>query len=351
VVALGDPKLCRQVTDSLQTFGIEVQSFSTAKAVKKEITGSEQALVYCGPLVRSEILSVHKNLSNKARVRNLTCFAIVPNWMNDQREREMYRQGIRMVFEWPREKEVFSSTMSQALQLGMLRVQSEDSDRSLHRAVVNRLHSQFGSVFDSLDISVYHGIVMARGPMASIGEKRRLSEFLSAIPGVRGVVDQSLYVESREVDQPIQNQAQRRLQEISGATDETLLLQVDPGQQQLTVKGTASDPRSVDKIKRSLGTVSGVKDVASEVKVSPRRHHLDQALAKKAQRIVNKLSRSPASCMKVTVVEGRAVLTGTVMSPLLASQIENAVGHLPGVVDVDSQLQVDASHEFNATSQ
>ncbi len=343
VLALGDPKITRLVNQDLQSFGLEVQTFSTAKELKAKATGFEDAVVYCAPLVRSEILSIHKGLRKNSKLRNLAFFAIVPNWVNSFKEREMYKRGIRMIFEWPRERETFSSTFAAALEGEILRVRSDDSDTSLRKAVINRLMSEFGEFNPKLDLSVYNGIVIVRGAVKSVGEQTRLSKFLNRIPGVRGVVDGSVHVSEDRLPGFVSTRANQLLDEIEGIPEKTLMVRVSPDEQTLTIVGTAASLKTLEKAKRKMSLFKGVKLVQSEVEVSPHLHSRDLALAKKAQRVVNKITLGSPNSTEVKVLRGEAFVKGEVFSRIESSQVESAIRKLPGIKAVVNRLEIDQS--------
>ncbi len=356
VLALGDERLMGKIKSDLGETGIEVMCFKTAKSLKEKATGREHAVIYCAPLVRSEILSIHKGLRTKPKLQEMSFFAIVPNWVNAVKEREMYKRGIRMVFEWPRERRTFSSTFASALETETLKVRSRDSDASLRKAILNRMMSQFGEFNPELEIEVYNGIAIVRGAVQSLGEKNRLSKFIKVIPGVRGVVDSSLHVGQDQLPGFIRTRANQLLDEIDGVPGETLMVRMGPEDQNLTIVGTAASLQTLNLAKRKLTMFKGVKAVETDVDISPRQHARDLALAKKAQRVVNKLTIGSPDVAKVKVLRGEAFLKGDVINDITASQIENTIREMSGIKAVVNRLQVESSQSsienpFNSSTQ
>ena len=199
LILVGSPTRSSEVAMSLESMGLNIVKVQYAKEMLQALDSSVVGVVYVLPLQRSHVLSVHKNIKKQAKARGFDFFAVSPAWVTARTEREMYRIGIKMVFDWSREKQTFDNLMSQALTTPLKKVASKDVDRSLKKALENRLRtSSLSALKRSLDISVYHGIALLRGQVESLQERRQLSKLLSHTPGVRGVVDQSVRVKRHD---------------------------------------------------------------------------------------------------------------------------------------------------------
>lgn len=199
LILVGSPTRSSEVAVSLATMGLNIVKVQYAKEMLQALDDSVVGVVYVLPLQRSHVLSVHKNIKKQAKVHGFDFFAISPAWVTARTEREMYRIGIKMVFDWSREKKTFETLMSQALTTDLKKVASSDIDKSLKKALENRLRtSSLSALKRSLDITVYHGIALLRGQVESLQVRRQLSRLLIHTPGVRGVVDRSLRVKPHD---------------------------------------------------------------------------------------------------------------------------------------------------------
>lgn len=342
VLILGDPKTTEEVSNSLRSEGINTESFKTVKSLKLSLNGREEAIIYCAPLVRSEILSVHRNFTKKVKSTEVSFFAVVPSWLNSSKERDMYKMGIRMIFEWPREKSEFAHLFSEALRAKTIGVHSADADQALRKAILNRILSHYGSFFSDLDICVYNGIVMARGSVDSLGRKNELSQFIKSIPGVRGFIGRSLYVgvDEESGSPKLSGRSNQLLSDMKDVPDSTLRVEVDDASHTLKLKGTAPDKDTIKRVKEHLSLFKGVQDVQSDVQVAPDQYDRDLTLAKRSQRVINKITVGSPLSVKVKVLKGKAFLKGEVISGIQRSQITHAIASLKGIKSVIDQMEV-----------
>lgn len=342
IIVVGDSLRVNEVCSELKSLDFTIKKASFIKDIKEMANGSELGIIYVSPLKRSEILSVHKNLRKQAKFKGLPFFAVVPNWVSARKERQMYKEGVRMIFEWPKEKKAFRHLISTSLLTGLRKVKSDDPDTSLDRAIENRMRGEFGHFSPNFQTFVYNGIVMLRGEVNSAAKKRSLVGKIKKIPGVRGVVDASLEVIQKKMNpDSLKRTADKLLKNSKGIQERTLDVLIRPADQKLILTGTASEKRRIDQAKGILENLHGVKKVESRVIISPTIHKKDIALTKRAQRVVRKLNvNKPTTPITVKVASGVALLRGRARNVIEAKHLAKLVKSLDGIVRVKNQLSI-----------
>ncbi len=340
---IGDPKLAETISEELNGLGVTTTVFTKVKDLKSHTRGDEDGIIFCSPLVRSEVMSVFKGLQRYARFQGMTYFAIVPDWLNSDKERKMYKRGIHMIFEWPREQDTFKDLFQSVLDLNDVHVKADDSDKALENAINTRLQAYNQAIDPLIDISVYNGIAIVRGNLSSQGEKKELVSFINATPGVRGVVDQSLYVGANLLPGVVKKRAQTVLRDSDSIPDETLDVKVSPDEHVITLLGTTASVQTAERAVSQLEMFKGVRRVENRVNVSPSRHARDLNLAHRGQNILNKINLGSPQKVRLKVVNGDAYIRGQVSSSILLHQMEHAIRKLDGVQAVYNQIKIDHS--------
>lgn len=344
---LGNRKSTEEISHTLKSLGYKPVIFSTVKALRAHTSGREGGIIYCAPLNRSQILSVHTNLTKTLRFRDMNFFAVVPEWMNSSTEREMYKQGIPVVFEWPREAATFSKLFQDIMTLDPSMPRMEDTDKALEAAISTRLRAHAQKINPHLEISVYNGIVIARGNMKSIREKKTIVKQLKNTPGVRGVIDQSLFVGADILPGLVKKKANRCLRNEETIPDSTLEASVNPDESKITLSGSAASLKTTESAVRLLESFKGVEKVENRVNISPQTHARDLRLAKRCQNLVKKINIGSPHQVRVKIINGRAILKGATSSSILFHQMENAVRNMDGIKGVDNQMFIEPKATVN----
>jgi osmotically-inducible protein OsmY len=340
---LGNERLARGLQKSLSEIGFQSVFFSTVKNLRAHTTGREAGIIYCSPLKRSEILSVHHGLMKSTKFRNIPFFAAIPHWLSTEKQRSLYKAGIRALFEWPKETETFKQLFNSLLKLDIQDSVTKDSDEALRQAIETRYLAKTGSVDPRIEVAVYCGIVLLRGNVDSIGEKTELSQFVSKIPGVRGVVDQSVYVGNDMLPGLIRKKARKTLKTSETLPDRTLDVEVSPDEKTLTLVGSTASMNTANKAVNKLERFKGVAEVINRVHISPHSHSRDLALAKTAQRVIDKLSMGSPYPITVKIINRVAHIHGQATNEVMLHQIERAVRNIDGIGAVKSKLTLGGS--------
>lgn len=344
---LGSSQMARDVETELDRLGFNSIIFDTVKDLRAHTTGREGGIVFCSPLKRSEITSVFRNLQKVSRFRGMKFIALVPEWMNSSTERNMYKEGIQLVFEWPREREIFQDLFKSIIGLEDIDVHDDDSDHALLKAVKTRMLAKDHSIDPKVSLSVYNGIVIARGNIESVGAKRQWVDFIKTIPGVRGVVDKSLFVGSEILPGLVKTKAINVIEEMDILPEQTLDVQVSPDEKTLTLIGSTASLNTAEKAIRQLEKFKGVQRVENRVNVSPFQHARDLNLAKRGQHILNKISLGSPHLATLKVINGHAYIKGTASSAIQMHQMEQAMRKVDGIKSITNQLLIDQSVPVN----
>lgn len=338
MMCVGDIEKSQEIKKILASKGIDVKVCTYIRDLKKKIKGDELGIIYVSPLKRSEILSVHRNIRQDRKFKNLPFFAVVPDYLSSRKERQFYKLGIRMIFEWPQDKKAFGEMISKSLFEGTRKVKSDDTDISLKKAAWNRLKAQYGTLMPKIKIDVYNGVIMARGKVSSLAQKNRLSKRLKAIPGTSGVIDVSVEIETQPIPSKIKRKVETALIASDDIPDKTLRVNFNKTNSTVEIEGSAPSHKVIEHATKRLEKIGGIKRVVSRAIISPRIHEQDLKLAKQAQRIANKLSlgRSKVQIV-VKVCQQNATLKGLTNDEMILSQIEQKISELPGIRHIDNQ--------------
>lgn len=211
-----------------------------------------------------------------------------------------------------------------------------------------------GMVDDGLiEVAVSKGDVTLSGTVGSAAEKNEaLSE--SWVAGVQSVSAKDLHVERWARDEEF------RAHKYTAKSDDSIkhalevALASDPRVMSFHVTPTVQDGvvtlrGSVDNLKAKRAATSvarrtvGVVDIKNELEVKPPLLSDNQDLESDVE---NALSRDPyvnAAALKVSVIEGEALLTGVVKSNYQKARADDTASRVPGIVSVKNQITVDAT--------
>ena len=332
MIIVGNPISAQDVALELSSAGIKTKRVSYIKDLKAKAKGTEAGVIYVAPLKRSEILSVHERLRTQSKFKNMPFFAVVPSWVTGQKERQMYKAGIRMIFEWPKERESFTDLISTAALVGVDKVRDQDSDNALKKAISNRMSAEYGHFQPNFNATVYRSIVLLRGELSTAKQKKELVRKIRKIPGVRGVIDHSLGVVEAKIDLiDLKKRANAILEQTKGVTDKTMEVLVKPRTQHLVLTGTASSKEQVSEVKRRLEKIYGVSHVEDLVIVSAEDHRRDLKLARKAQSLVRREVSQTRNQIKVKIISGKAILKGNAYEKDQIQDLKSMIKDIPGV--------------------
>lgn len=339
---VGDSVNSNEVAAFAKRLGIKVDKYNYIKDLKQGYTGQEFGVMYVMPMQRGEILSLHRNLKKDSRFSEAPCFAVTPDWVSSSRERKMYGEGIRMIFEWPKDKGTFSDLLTALATVGAKKVKNKNEDKSLETAIGNRLKLKFGQAASHVGLPCYNGIAMLDGWVPSIRLKKQVIKAVKNTPGVRGVVAVSLKV---KVDVATDRALKLRARKALGTIDElgkneTIRVEVRDGK--LIVYGNIPSKNLHRQILEVAESVDGIRDIEDFLIVSKAHFSKDRGVAQRATRIMKKASLSGSKDIRVKVVNGMASLQGVVGHPMDKEHLESVLKTLVGVRRIDNKLIVNA---------
>lgn len=339
IYLLGNNALAAELKQELSATGHKVMSFPFVSRLMNEANGQESAIIYCAPLQRSEILSVHKNLSKKTKFKHTPFFAVVPSYVSNFHEREMYRRGISMIFEWPRDKKSFQDQLVKAIQRVDSSKENTDTDSALTKAIHLKLETFLDGILGSLGVEVYNGIAMLSGTVKTMDKKLKITSMVKKIPGVRGVVDRSLKVGTNLEPEVIEAQAEGLIAAMEGVPEETLDIKVTDGGTIMELRGTVSSHITLSRVNRRLRAFKDIPQFENSVEVNPRKAAEDLRAAKEAQRMADVMSLGNPGKLHVKVINGIAIVTGAAPNNTMERQITKSIKNIDGIKKVNSQIE------------
>jgi hyperosmotically inducible protein len=142
---------------------------------------------------------------------------------------------------------------------------------------------------------------------------------------------------------------------LDGANLKTIAAQVIDGD--VTLSGTAPDQASVDSALQLARSVKGVKSVVNQITLEPvvaieppplqPPQTPDELLAARLRLALAASPKLAGARVDVTVLNGVAILTGSVPSDEAKATAEKAAAGVPGIASVESRLEVIAAHLRN----
>jgi osmotically-inducible protein OsmY len=340
LVLVGSSMRVNDVATQLKPLGLKIIKVQYVKDMMRAIDPSVVGVIYVMPLKKSHVVSVHKNVMKQKRMRNFDFFAIAPNWVTARTERELYKVGIKMVFDWAKEKSSFETLFSKALNASLSTVRSNDTDTSLQHAISNRLKTSLGRR-PQINVVVYHGIAMLRGEVETLQQKRKILKIMRRVPGLRGVVDQSLRVKhSSEERQQVIQRANRKMRNSYGVNHQTLDVSYDKKENAFVLSGTVNSRRELKDVLHDLESLHGVHRIINRAQVAPRRQKKDKFLAKRAMRAVKQLSLSQENQVQIKVQQGEALIKGRVHSTMELEHLTQMIQSMDGIHSVKTQAEL-----------
>lgn len=266
----------------------------------------------------------------------LPTYVVVDDDTSSRRILKLYASGASAVFEWPREAGVLAAVFAESFGIVRVRGPSEEPDQALLRNV--RAHLRlFPELPARVRLFVQDGRVSVGGQVPSLARRRELIETIAAVPGVRGVISRSLWVAAVGIPDA---ELARRLESLlefvlEDASD--LSLRVRTGR--VTVSGKVRDGAEAKLLERAIADVRGVRALDLEIEVDGETPAGARQLARRLRRALALLY--PGNEIRVEVVDGTAILSGTVTSLLTRYSIERFVARTEGVRHVVDKIAVE----------
>lgn len=213
------------------------------------------------------------------------------------------------------------------------------NDNMLKQLVIDEL--EFEPSIDAADIgvAVEGGIVTLSGHVASYAQKAKVEEVVTCVRGVKGFAEEievRYPGEKSTADDVLAKRAVDLLHWNAFIPDDAIKVKVQKGY--LTLTGQVEWQYQKDSAYRAVRDIYGIKGVTNNVTVTPRASASDVKA-----RIENALKRSAeleADSIKVTVLDGKVSLEGSVKAWPDRGIAERAAWAAPGVNQVEDHLRI-----------
>lgn len=293
------------------------------------------SLVLVDPLPRISAAAAVKTVRGHPDGAAVATFVVVDDGTSSKRVLGLYAAGASAVFEWPGESFVMATLFAESFGIVKVRGRSEAPDQALVRAVRARLRL-YPELPGGVRLFTRDGLVSVAGQVPSLVRRQELIDTIAAVPGVRGVIHRSLWVAASRVSDRELYRRLRGLLDVAleGASD--LSLEVQSGH--VEVSGQARDRADVGLLERLIASVDGVRGLDLRVETASEPPPSDRRIAQRLRRAMTILY--PQSYVRIDVVQGTAILSGTVASLLTKYSIERFASRAEGVRRVVDKIAV-----------
>lgn len=211
-------------------------------------------------------------------------------------------------------------------------------DSQLRNDVLAELEWEPGVDAAHVGVFARSGAVTLTGHVGTYEEKTRARAAAMRIYGVRSVADDivvTLAPEHVRDDEDIA-EAISRLLEWNASIPESVQARVSSGT--VTLSGTVSSVYQRATAEAAVRQLVGVRSVVNDLTVHPGTSNRD--VQAKISAALHRRARLDARGIRVETRDGTAVLHGRVRSRAEAQAAERAAAAAPGIVDVESHLEV-----------
>lgn len=223
------------------------------------------------------------------------------------------------------------------------------NDNNLRASVLNAIKKD---EFKNVQANVKDGIITLQGTVKDFATKEELDKRVHRVKGASGInnmveVEGAGQISDQQIQQEILKQLQYDRVGYGNAFD-AITVNVQNGV--ATMSGHALGPVAKDSALALASRTPGVRDVVDDIQVDPVSPMDWQTRAQVWRAIygfpsLNKYAIDPAQPIRITVVNGRVILTGVVDSQADKNVAGIQANGVPGVFSVTNDLQVAGQNE------
>jgi len=333
---IGDSPALSQVKKKLAALTPNLRSESWRRSFQIQDPEALSGVVLVGPVGRSGTAAV-RALVGQLEPAEVPLFVVIPDGADDRTVRALYRAGATAVMLWPAEARQLGSLLAESLGASLARGLPDSGDEALVRSVRAHLRDEL-SLPPAMRIEARTGVVDLSGQVDSLPEKQRIAHTVSRVRGVRGVVTDGLFVApSGRSDRAVSRDVNAVMKAVSQVAEETLSVTVENGY--LSIAGSTSDHREMNRLLDVLAHVRGVRGVRNYTTVSPEQKANDKLLSHRLGRMLE--DRFPRERLEVSAFGHVAVVSGTVRRLAVKRDIAAAVRDYPAIGRVVNKLAVE----------
>ena len=334
VILYGAPPRVEQVEKVLQ--GLDVTLSTTAERPSPDAT--TLGVVIVTPLVpKQSAAQAVRAIRDAKHGRALPLFAVVANDTSDPGVRQIYEAGATAVFQWPREALLLPRLVAELLGVALVRGRASGPNTALNRTLTAHLRLIPWSTAGVRAAAKNLGEVHLSGAVTTYWRKREIERLVARIPGVTRIVSTELRVEpTQHTDRQIARAVRSTLRNTTAVDEATVSVAVHNGA--VSLAGTVSDRRELERILELVSNVAGVRDLADSLVVSSKAKQRDGATARRLSGALSKWF--PRERITVTVFARVAVIAGKVRDLSRRLELEGFVGQDPAITRVINKIDV-----------
>lgn len=342
VVVVGTCRLALKIQRELRSSGFSVlvrhnvqEALAASEANTARGIGTD-SIILVDPSTEPNVARLTKTVEQVKVHSNLPVFAVVPSWTEPELERSFYGAGVRLIFEWPKEKNSLARKLRNIISASSVSVAADTPDVALEGAVINSVRAENAELAQNLRVTVFNSVVFVKGTVENISGRAQLREILMQTPGVRDVIVESVAVAAEPVDDFVLARQIYDLITNSLVDCRTIDVEVESGL--AVVRGSVHSYDEVRKIEREIEKVYGVRDVDIKIIISPLQYLKDAAIAYRFERELRTVGRLEK--VRFAVCGTKVILRGQTASLISSTQLENLAFFTPGVSEVVNHLEI-----------
>jgi osmotically-inducible protein OsmY len=339
LMLIGEGKSVEAVKSTLGVLDIEIIRRREAMKVLNSLDERVSGIVFIDPLPKAPTYRACRVFRNSVQASDLPLFVIYEDGREDRKQdyvRRLYREGATAVFEWPKERERLPELLMDMLR-AEIKSRPSDTDMALARAIRLRLGAVDIDWGRQIREVVTNGIVSVSGFVDSLWKKRELARIIADTPGVNEVSTRNLTVKIQGIyDTDIVEAIHNTLENIDGIDLSTIALSVKGGKVRLV--GTVGSLNESMRLIDIISQIRGVQDIENLTRVSVPEKENETSTVREMSRKINSLY--PGSNVRVSLIGGVMMLSGTVENPMQKSKIEALALAQNGVVRTINKITV-----------
>ncbi len=216
-----------------------------------------------------------------------------------------------------------------------------EGDTKLQLEVMKELRSEPGVKAEKVGVHIDDGVVHLSGEVDSYPEKMAVERAVKRVPGVTAIADEirvRLLAEYERSDEDLARLAATALEWNVAVPHDAVKVTVQDGW--VFLDGEVDHWYQHTAAEEAVKNLVGVKGVTNRVYVKP--SPTPEDLKEKIEKAIIRNARLDAQQIKAEVVDGKAILRGTVSTCAEREEAERAVCATPGISEVDNRIVVAA---------
>jgi osmotically-inducible protein OsmY len=213
------------------------------------------------------------------------------------------------------------------------------TDKTIRDAVIDELEWEPRVDSEHIGVAVEDGVVTLTGHVESYAARFAAEEAAKRVHGVKAIA-QEIEVRLPSDKKTADDQVAKRVLDIidwsSSVPENAVKVKVQNGM--VTLSGEVNWHYQRDEAEDAVRKLSGVRSVINTIQIKPKVSALD--VKRRIEEALKRSAEVEAQAVKVSAVDGRVTLTGTVHTYFERDLVERTAWLAPGVVAVNDQIRV-----------